>query len=75
MEVILPKWAKNSEPEDEQKLCRLGAKYNKYTLCDIVPRLIIEARPALPYTTVITMQWKENVLLLLILYYLTLLAL
>ena len=43
---------KNSEPEDEQKLCRLGANYNKYTLCNIVPRLIIEARPALPYTTV-----------------------
>ena len=42
---------KNSEPEDKQKFWRLGAKYNKYTLCDIVPRLIIEARPAQPYTT------------------------
>ena len=43
---------KNSEPEDKQKWCRLDAKYNKYTLHDIVPRLIIEARPALPYTTI-----------------------
>ena len=42
---------KNSEPDDEQKLCRLDVKYNKYTLHDIVPRLIIEARPTLPYTT------------------------
>ena len=41
----------NSETEDKQKLCRLGAKYNKYTSHNIVPRLIIEARPALPYTT------------------------
>ena len=42
---------KNSEPEDKQKLCRLDAKYNKYILHNIVPRLIIEARPALSYTT------------------------
>ena len=51
---------KNSEPKDEQEFCRLDAKYNEYTLCDIVPRLIIEARPTLPYSTCGLIQDLQN---------------